>query len=366
MVSKRRPIHATNLNFRPNVNNGNNVEQKGTKPTSEPTSVREIFVLMVLYICKKSLFFNTNLRVCIYLGCLFVVSLIADVLLIPKSYLSRSDNILNRFFVKFAWGWNLTLVLPFIILTSFIYCCGNKQKIVLHHLSRVGVATFFWWFWTSFFNYIEASLGRCVNPTFTTKMICLREGHVWNGFDMSGHSFILIYGSLFLIEETRCVINWDTIKEHMRLEEHSRITKETKDRVNPLRNLTDKVFHQTKVNYEKYTPYIRLLFVLITIIQILWDIMLISTILYYHIMIEKFLGGASAIVTWFLTYRVWYVQPKLLPSLPGEGDFKYTKNNPAPPVQVWHKRKSLTDQGPLFMGRPIYANVKIEESVPAR
>ncbi|CAG9855849.1 unnamed protein product [Phyllotreta striolata] len=363
MVSRRRPIHATNLNFRPNLNNISS-DPKGTKPTSEPTSVKEILILMVLHVCKKSLFFDTNLKVGIYLACLFVISLIADVLMIPKTYLSRSDNVFNKVFVKFAWGWNLTLLLPFVILTSLIYCCGNKQKILKHHMPRIAIATFFWWFWTSLFNFIEASMGRCANVNFTTKSLCLREGHVWNGFDLSGHSFILIYGSLFLIEETRCIVNWDSIKEYIRLEEHQRQINEEVPKPNPLKNLTNQELKQIKQHYEKFTPYIRLIFILIAIIQVLWDVMLFSTMLYYHIMVEKFLGGALAILTWFFTYRVWYAQPSLLPKLPGEGSFKYIKSTkitqPSPTVRS-RRKDSLTDMGPLFMGRPIYASVKPEE-----
>ncbi|CAH1105356.1 unnamed protein product [Psylliodes chrysocephalus] len=371
MVSKRRPIHATNLNFRPNMNNLNNSSDpnpKGTKPTTDPTSVKEILVLMVLHICKKSLFFDTNLKVGIYLACLFLISLIADVLMIPKTYLSRSDNLFNKVFVKFAWGWNLTLLVPFVVLTSLIYCCGNKEKIIKQHLPRLGIATFFWWFWTSLFNFVEASFGRCASVNYSTKSLCLREGHVWNGFDLSGHSFILIYGSLLLIEEARCIVNWDSIKEYIRLEEHQRQTKEVVEKPNPLRNLTSTELKDIKHNYEKFTPYIRMLCILIAIVQILWDVMLFSTMLYYHIMVEKFLGGACAILTWFFTYRVWYTNLSLLPKLPGDGSFKYIKSTKAnqPATSVKPRRKeSLIDQGPLFMGRPIYANLKPDEGASA-
>lgn len=363
MASRRRPpIHATNLNFRPNVNNTNNVDPKGTKPTSEPSSVKEIFILMALYLCKKSLFFDTNLKVGIYLGCLFLVSLVADVSPIPKMYLSRSDNLFNRLFVKFAWGWNLVLLVPFVILTSFIYCCGNKHNMVKHHILRLGIATLFWWFWTTLFNVIEASYGRCVNQNFTSKSECLQNNFLWNGLDLSGHCFILIYGSLLLIEETRCISNWDTIKEYIRLDEHNRITRENQNSTNPLRHLTENQFKHVKHHYEKFTPYIRLLLILVAVFQILWDVMLICTTLYYHIMIEKFLGGAIAIITWFITYRVWYAHPKLLPKLPGDGIFKYNKQKSTHINN--NRRKSLTDnQGPLFMGRPIYAKTKLEEII---
>lgn len=367
MVSKRRPIHATNLNFRPVVNNSNN-DPKGTKPTSEPTSIREILTLMVLYLCKKSLFFDTNIKVALYLGSLFLISIIADAVTVPKTYLSRSDNIFNKLFVKFAWGWNLTLLIPFVLFTSLIYCCGNRILMLKHHLIRLGIATFFWWFWTTLFNVIEAAYGRCSVLNFDTKAVCLQNGHVWNGLDLSGHCFILIYGSLFAIEETRCIVNWDAIKEFIRLEEYNRSTNDNRNSTNPLRNLSDAQLKHVKHHYEKYTPYIRILFVLIAVFQVLWDIMLVSTMLYYHIMIEKFLGGVAAILTWFITYRVWYSNPCLLPKLPGEGEFKYIKNN-TPPVQQTvrsRRRDSLTDQGPLFMGRPIYAKVKEEAQQATR
>ncbi|KAJ8965657.1 hypothetical protein NQ314_003974 [Rhamnusium bicolor] len=156
------------------------------------------------------------------------ISLIADVVTIPKIYLSRSDNVFNKIFVKFAWGWNLILLVPFVIFTSLVYCCGQKQRILKHHVLRIGIATFFWWFWTSVFNYIEASYGKCGNVNYYTKGTCLQAGHLWNGFDLSGHSFILIYGNLFIIEEARCIINWDSIREYIRLEEHNRFIKKTK------------------------------------------------------------------------------------------------------------------------------------------
>lgn len=327
MATRRRPIHSTNsgLNFRPQSYE-NKTENRGTKPTSRPASVKEILTLMVLHLCKKSLFFNTNLKVALYLGALFLISLIADFAPVPKSYLSRSDNIFNQYFVKFAWAWNLLLLIPFVSISSYIYCCTEKQKVFLHHISRILIATGFWWFWTTFFNIIEASYGKCSAKSFSSKQACLKDGHYWNGFDISGHSFILIYGSLVLIEEARSLVNWDTIKEHIRNEKHYRITRDTSFNSNPLKQLSDIQLHEVSENYNKYTIYVRVLFIGITLLQILWDVMLVCTMLYYHIMVEKFLGGAAAILTWYFTYKVWFSLPKVLPKLPGEGAFKYIKS----------------------------------------
>ncbi|KAL3276199.1 hypothetical protein HHI36_020917 [Cryptolaemus montrouzieri] len=356
MAFKRKTTSSTPLNFRPNMSDAN-VEPKGTKPTREATTVSEILTLMVIFLCKKILFLERRLKIIIYLGCLFGISLVADVMPIPRWYFSRSDNIINRFFVKFAWGWNLFLVIPFLVLTCYIYCCGQKRRIATHHLLRLFIATFFWWFWTKLFNVIEANFGRCISKGYNTKGTCLHAGHVWNGFDISGHCFILIYGSLLLIEETRCMMNWDGIKDYIRLEEHQRSFKDNSVNSNPLRNLSDEEFVNLQINYVKYTPYIRGLFIAITCLQVMWDFMLLTTMLYYHVMVEKLIGGIIAIMTWFLTYHIWYRFPKVLPVLPGEGVFKYIKDQITKaqfPVARRRIGNIVNNQVPTFMGRPIY------------
>lgn len=373
MATRRRSLHvpASRLNFRPSISDIK-FEVRGTKPTPKQHSVKEIFMLMVLHACKKSLFFDTNLKVGIYLGALFLISLIADIVTIPRSYLSRSDNALNLYFVKYAWGWNLILLLPYVLLTAYIYCCGQIGRIFKNHFFRLVVATFFWWFWTTLFNFVEASYGKCntKGDQFNTKQGCLKAGNIWNGFDVSGHSFILIYGSLMLIEETRSMINWDSIKEHIRLEEHYRFTKDQSYSTNPLKNLTEIQFQNLKYSYEKYTPCVRGLFITITIYQLLWDIMLVCTMLYYHIMIEKFLGGAAAVLTWYLTYRFWFASSSILPKLPGEGVFRYMKPKIIA-TQVQHVRKRsvagsvVNGAATTFMGRKLYtSNPETQDEIP--
>lgn len=135
---------------------------KGTRPTAPPTSIREILLMVVMYVCKKSIFFDTNIKVAIYLGGLFLISLIGDFLPFPKTYLARSDNFLNVFFVKIGWGWTLILTLPFVILISYTLCCGNLYKTLSRNVTRILIATFFWFFWTKSFHYIESRYGRCL------------------------------------------------------------------------------------------------------------------------------------------------------------------------------------------------------------
>lgn len=327
------------------------LDPKGTKPIREASSILEVLVLMIVHICKKMLFFDTNLKIALYLGALFLLSLMADVLTFPKTYFSRSDNIFNQYFVKIGWFWTLFLTVPYVLLTSYTTCCGKRKLIVKAHLMRLVIATFFWYAWTTIFNIIETKYGRCNSRTIDNKITCLKNGHFWNGFDISGHCFILIYSSLVMIEEARAINGWERIKDYIRDEKYTRSVDDKSISVNPLKNINAEELDVLKVSYDNFTPYIRGFLIAIALLQLLWDVMLVSTILYYHIMVEKFISGVIAILTWFVTYRVWYTIPNVLPNSPGEGIFKYNKEKISP-VPSNRKRMSATN-GKHFMGMPL-------------
>lgn len=359
MATKRRPLHQnfqSKLNFRPNVSENSKWEQKGTKPLPEPSSVPKVILMMILHLCRKIMFFDTRLKVGIYLSSLFVISLLADVLPFPKTYFARKDNVFNVYFVKIAWGWTLIMSVPFVVLTSSTYCCGRRDRI-LKHLIRLAIATMSWYFWVHLFAYIESTVGRCNvrSEKFQTKSVCLEKGLFWQGFDISGHTFILIYSSLVLIEEARAIIGWDGIEDLLRNEEYTRTSNIKEVSSNPLRNLNSADLEIVKLNYVRFSPYVRALFIGMTGLIILWDVMLVSTMLYFHTMVEKFLSGCIAILMWYVTYKFWYTLPRYLPQMPGEGSFKYKDSRPAREVPLAKKGK-LVEKGelPKFMGMPLY------------
>lgn len=380
MASRRRPIHPTvnntQMNFRPGGIDPQRGDTKGTRPTTPPSSVKEVLLMMIMHLCKKSIFFDVNLKVALYLGSLFLVSLIGDFLPYPKTYFARSDNLFNVYFVKMGWAWTLGAIIPFSYLTSHIICCGNTNKLLKCHLPRVLIATGFWFVWTKSFSIVENWYGRCNVRNFDSKSTCLKAGHFWNGFDISGHAFILIYASLVLIEEARPIIGWEYIREHLRNEEHNRSNNE-KSTTNPLRNLNDNELQELKSSYEKYTPIIRFLFIGMTVLQLLWDIMLVFTMLYYHKMIEKVLSGIFAILTWFLTYRIWYPVSNILPHSAGHGLFNYQKDkqfsmssavplrksSAKNPIQNPNVASGSRNDVPKFMGMPLYSS-NIQQSNP--
>lgn len=343
-------LRSSRLNFRPN---SSQEDRGGTRPTAAPSSIGLILVTMFLHVCKKSLLFDTRLKVTIYCGAIFVVSLIADFIAMPRTYFSRSDNALNQYFVKWGWGWLLSVTVPWVALTAHTIGCG-RRSILLKHLARLGLATIAWILWIKLFNYIETNYGRCLSTKdiqLQTKAKCLQSGKFWSGFDISGHTFILMYSSLILAEEGSSLVGWEGIKDLIMREEHSRITP-NEPNTGPLRNLSNSDLEFLKKAHKALTPYLRGLFVAMTLQQLLWDTMLISTMLYYHIMIEKFLGGVAAVLTWYITYQWWYKSSKSTLPAPGDGLFKYNEVKTHDNNLIRSRRSTLNGTN-RFMGLPI-------------
>ncbi|EFN86798.1 FIT family protein CG10671 [Harpegnathos saltator] len=356
-------IRSSRMNFRPNLTQE---DRGGTRPTAAPSSIGLILVTMLLHVCKKSLLFDTRLKVAIYCGTIFVVSLIADFIAMPRTYFSKSDNALNQYFVKWSWGWLLSVIIPWVALTAHTIGCG-RRPVLLRHLGRVVLATFAWLAWTKLFHYVENNYGRCLSTRdvqLQSKVKCLQSGKFWSSLDISGHTFILIYSSLILAEEGASLIGWEGIRDLVMREEHTRATP-NETSTGPLRNISNTDLEFLKKAHWALTPYLRGLFVVMTMQQLLWDIMLVSTVLYYHIMIEKFLGGVAAVITWYVTYHWWYKLPNNGLPAPGDGLFKYNETRTNLEASTARTRRTTlngTNQMPTFMGMPIRTTTMTQEA----
>lgn len=360
MSSKRKPTSpnsSSKLKFMPGQEKN---DPKGTKPTVEKFSVQNVLLMMLQHCCRKLLFIDVKLRVFAYLAFIFIFSVLVDVLPLPKALQSflyvTKGNFLNRFFVKVGWGWTLLLGLPFCALTSFVYCCGRRER-VLKNIFRFAIATFFWYFWTNVFLYIESVVGRCnvKDSKYQSKSMCIGKGFTWTSIDISGHCFILLYSALLLIEECRVINCWEGIADLIREEDYIRSVEGGPTIHCPMRSLSADEFQKLKAAYPKLTPYIRTLFILITALVIIWDIMLVTTVIFYHNMIEKLIAAFTAIISWYITYYLWFPNPKLFPPLPGEGLFKYKMDNKTQSIPL-KKQASFNRKappGPRFMGMPL-------------
>lgn len=77
------------------------------------------------------------------------------------------------------------------------------------------------------------------------------------------------------MEEAKALVCWETIKDHVRNEEHSRNTTEAGGLSSPLESLTPEQLNFVKEKYDKYTLYIRVAFIGMTFLALIWDVMLL-------------------------------------------------------------------------------------------
>ncbi|XP_068601668.1 acyl-coenzyme A diphosphatase FITM2 isoform X1 [Brachionichthys hirsutus] len=204
----------------------------------------------------------------------------------PPTYFSNSKTFLNVYFVKAAWGWTLLLLTPFLLLSNS--SSGRSMSFLIQRLLSLVVATAIWYICTSTFLYIEGVTGSCfesralgaINQEFTSMNGCKRAGFHWHGYDISGHSFILAYASLFIAEETEPMASLEMASL-------------------PARRRT----------------LLQLLYVALHLMLLVWVWMFTCTSVYFHDPSHKLLGTACGLLGWYLTYRVWYLKP-LSPGLP--------------------------------------------------
>lgn len=191
-----------------------------------------------------------------------------------------------RYFVKVSWGWTLLLLTPFLLLSNSSF---NRNVYFLgRRLLSLVVATAIWYICTETFFYIEDVTGSCfetdtmdvIIKEFTSKASCRRAGFHWHGYDISGHSFILAYSALFIVEEMAPMASLKTAS-------HSALPR----------------------------TVLNLLYVALNLILIIWVWMFACTSLYFHDLSHKLIGTICGLLAWHLTYRVWYLKP-LSPGLP--------------------------------------------------
>lgn len=168
---------------------------------------------------------------------------------------------------------------------------------VLTHLSFIGI-----------FYQVHVNTGECSVPSSRSSSSqalgfweCKKAGGRWEGFDISGHCFLLVHASLVLIEELR------------------------------VRKLFPKAFDETgaspskaKTSLEKNsTSSLKavegILLIFMVFLIILWYVMLMATSLYFHSWKEKFVGVCFGMAFWMGTYVIAYKRRSNVwfPRLPG-------------------------------------------------
>lgn len=177
---------------------------------SSQTTVQNFVYMCFMFVFKRFVFAPTFIKIGIYVGALVVCSLMRDFRMFSSStnYFAQKGNFFNQYFVKLGWAWTLLVLLPFISMTSLVYTNFNIRH-MRNHLSRILIATIAWYVFTYFFDILDQMTGSCSVHSFASKRECKLNKHEWiNGFDVSGHTFILIYSLLIMVEEVRIFNEW--------------------------------------------------------------------------------------------------------------------------------------------------------------
>uniref|UniRef100_A0AC34QH41 FIT family protein n=1 Tax=Panagrolaimus sp. JU765 TaxID=591449 RepID=A0AC34QH41_9BILA len=220
-------------------------------------------------------------------------------------YFAKKNNIFNQYGTKVGWFWTLITVGPFMWLTSYLHHNSNLKA--AQHLVRLVVATGIWYFVTHTFVHIEKTTGRCIGSPHSLRHQCHDSGGKWApGIDISGHCFLLIYNILILSEESISFKNWPrTARKSISFKNWPRTARSTASRLATVNDVE---------NFKRVTMSVQGLFILLFFFHLFWDFQLLTTCLYYHTLNHKVLGAATAIIAWFLTYRIAF--PNFFPGMP--------------------------------------------------
>jgi hypothetical protein len=237
------------------------------------------------FLPRTIIFAPIPFKIILYFVFILVGSCLKELNVVPNSYFSSKHNVLNVYFAKLGWGWTIGLLFSFIYLS--LLRTYTQRQIFLDHLSRLVIATGFWFTLTHLFVYFESYTGICEHADHqsVTRQDCLKGGFRWlTGYDISGHVFLLTYALLIMNEEVKSY------------EIHGRKSNDTK---------TTKPVEPIIIN--KFISFsCSVFYVLLAMLTIIWEIMILSTSLYFHHTIDKFVAVTIAIAIWALTYRVWY------------------------------------------------------------
>ncbi|PTB66256.1 alpha-galactosidase [Trichoderma citrinoviride] len=234
---------------------------------------------------------------------------------IAPGYFARKNNIFNVIFVKRGWGW-----ITFAFVFSLLMQPTGKAPpaVVLARRIRAGVrwaAVTGWWFFVTqwFFGppiidrsfrwtggkcelaQREVSVGAGTVKEMLTAVACKAAGGKWKGgHDISGHVFLLVLGTAFLMQE----VGWPALRFSGWLGEERSIVMSD----GAVKNAS--VESETAVGHGAGEPAFNIggKTAIGFIALSLW--MLLMTAIYFHTWFEKFTGLLAAIIA---IYTVYYV-----------------------------------------------------------
>lgn len=218
-------------------------------------------------------------KIAIYFIGVTAISLVGDLVTIPPIYLSHKRNLFNQYFIKLGWGWTLSNTAALLILSTLVKHRGEFKNFG-KPLLRMLLMTLYWYVCTHLFEWLENFTGSCSNTGHSTKRLCIREGHAWLGFDLSGHCFLMVHCLLFINEEARVLRG---------------IAKKLDDKDSMSNSIA---------TMSTYRLLLRLTVSILACLHVLWEVTLVITALYYHTTIQKLFACILGAGGWYIVYRV--------------------------------------------------------------
>lgn len=232
------------------------------------------------------------------------------------SIFSNKYNPANVYLVKLSWFWTVLWLIVTVTLTGTLYS-AFKFRDILRHLGRVAVGHVIWFTCTFLLANMHKYTGWCAVEGIDDFGVCIRSGHKWNGFDPSGHVFLLTY-CVFIITEEAANIKlevWNEFNGTLPLER--RALSKQPHLTNWLKRL------HAFGSY--YTEALELYGIALLVV---WVFMVTTTSLFFHTFLEKLLGYVLAVLSWYVSYRVTYGKCPYVPCKPSHGllnPMKYLK-----------------------------------------
>ena len=279
---------------------------KMSKSLNLPSSlILDIFHILhnvLLTFCRRIIFAPPTLKILVYLCLIIIGPFLKDLHLISNRLLSSKMNVVNKYIAKLGWMWSIVLLIPFVYLTSLIYTRGH-YGLIIRHLIRLLIATSIWYIMKFLFIRIESLTDMCkpIDIRGIARQICLSNQYQWQ----EGHTFFLLYALLVINEEVKLYDeNWNKVKDASKINMNNSVNSLNLNRINT------------------FSIPIGILYIALATLTILWEFMLLSTVLSFYNIFHKLMAASFAAFFWFVTYHIWYrrnSRSNISPCAPGDG-----------------------------------------------
>lgn len=206
-----------------------------------------------------------NRRVSVYSILVLFLPIISSFIL-TEDYKIDKRNILNQWFVKLGWFWTNIFLLPLMFYSINI----EDKESVSRAIFRIISSTLIWYSSVNLFQFLDVS----------------------TGFDISGHTFLLIFSNLIIASELKLLDVQNKLES----------IKSTDNELSNKRKANERIETESTVSKIK---------IILRLLTLIWDFMLLQTTLYYHTILQKVIAALWAIGSWYLLHLLFYQKPHL-------------------------------------------------------